>query len=157
MLPQNFILCLEGLASKRKWCSLLDKCLNTRPAFITKVNLIYAVGSKIFCSGRGARSWIWCWQNGFALRPHFYTARSAGQKGCVNMQQLRGWSGTPNGPIRAQQVTPSSSVVDKTEARLALASVQLYIAVAVMNVPLRWIINQLHTAKRSLFIAGHCK
>ena len=35
-----------------------------------------------------------------------------------------------NGPIRAKQVNPSSSVIgDKTEARLALASVQLYSAI----------------------------
>ena len=41
----------------------------------------------------------------------FYTARSARQKGCVNMPLLRGNGGMPNGPIRVKQVNQSSSVI----------------------------------------------
>ena len=38
----------------------------------------------------------------------FDTARSAGQKGCVNMLQLSfGYVGTPKGPIRAGKLKPT--------------------------------------------------
>ena len=51
----------------------------------------------------------------FFKDPPFYTARSAGQKGCVNMLRLSSSSSEmgamPNGPIRAKQVNQSSSVI----------------------------------------------
>ena len=40
-----------------------------------------------------------------------YTARSAGQKGCVNRQQLRSIFIVINEPIRAKQVNQSSTVI----------------------------------------------